>query len=189
MFESFATYLIDKGGLTDDDLKKIEAVVQPKKVRKRQYLVQEGDISNYISFVAKGCFRQYRISKDGNEHILRFAIENWWVSDFESFQSGLPSKSYIDALEDSEVLTMSKEQFDLLSKTVPRFQSLIEKLTSNNFAAHQSRILSNISETAEERYENFVKTYPQIHQRVPLHMIASFLGVTRETLSRLRRHD
>jgi CRP-like cAMP-binding protein len=187
MFESFATYLIEKGGLTDDDLERVAAVAVPKKIRKRQYLVQEGDISNHISFVAKGCFRQFRISKDGSEHILRFAIEHWWVSDFESFQSGLPSKNYIDALEDSEVLMLDKEQFDLLRQTVPRFHAMIEKLTANNFAAHQNRILSSLSETTEERYENFVKTYPQIYQRVPLHMIASFLGVTRETLSRLRQ--
>lgn len=187
MFESLATYLIEKGGLTDEELKLVEAVAVPKRIRKRQYLVQEGDSSHYNSFVTKGCFRHYHVSKDGTEHILRFAIEGWWVSDFESYQSGLPSKNYIDALEDSEVLMIEKQQFDTLTKTIPSFNALIEKLVAKNFAAHQNRILSNISETAEERYENFMKSYPQIYKRVPLHMIASFLGVTRETLSRLRQ--
>jgi CRP-like cAMP-binding protein len=189
MFEPFATYLIEKGGLTEEELKQVATVAVPRKIRKRQYLLQEGDVSHYISFVAKGCFRQYRVSKDGVEHILRFSIENWWVSDFESFQSGLPSMSNIDALEDSEVLMIERAQFDSLCKTIPRFNALVEKLTTRNFMAHQARIMSSISETAEERYENFMKSYPQIYQRVPLHMIASFLGVTRETLSRLRRHD
>lgn len=187
MFESLAAYLVEKGKLTDEELKLVEAVTVPKKIRKRQYLVQEGGSSNYMSFVAKGCLRLYRVGKDGTEHILRFAIENWWISDFESFHSGIPSKNNVDALEDSEVLMIAKEQFDALCSTIPRFGALIRKLTEKNFAVHQHRILSNISETAEERYENFIRSYPQIYHRVPLHMIASFLGVTRETLSRLRQ--
>src|SRR5689334_4587161 len=98
MFPSLATYLIEKGGLTNDELSKVEEVAIPKKIRKHQYLLQEGDISSYIGFVVKGCFRLYSIGKNGEEHIMRFAIENWWISDFDSFQSGLPSKYNIDAL-------------------------------------------------------------------------------------------
>lgn len=187
MFESLAAYLIEKGGLTPDELKQVEAVTVPKKIRKRQYLVQEGDVSHYMSFVAKGCLRLYRVSNEGTEHILRFTIENWWISDYESYHSGQPAKNNVDALEDSELLMIDKGNFEALCKAIPSFGALVEKLTAKNFAAHQSRILSNISETAEERYENFIRSYPQIYNRVPLHMIASFLGVTRETLSRLRQ--
>lgn len=187
MFESLAAYLIENGGLMPDELKQVEAVTKPKKVRRRQYLVQEGDLSPYMSFVVKGCLRLYRVGDNGTEHILRFAIENWWISDYESYHSGQPAKNNVDALEDSELLMIEKGDFDALCKAVPTFGTLVEKLTTKNFAAHQSRILSNISETAEERYENFMRSYPQIYNRVPLHMIASFLGVTRETLSRLRQ--
>jgi CRP-like cAMP-binding protein len=189
MFSSLANYLIEKGGLTNDELRQIEEVAMPKKIRKRQYLLQEGDISNYISFVVKGCFRLYNIGKNGEEYSMRFAIENWWISDFDSFQSGLPSKYNIDALEDGELLMIKKEKWDVLLETIPSFKKLIDKLTARNYEAHQNRILSNISETAEEKYNNFISTYPMIYDRIPLHMIASFLGLSRETLSRVRQQN
>jgi CRP-like cAMP-binding protein len=189
MFDSLATYLTEKGSLTPEEVWQVEQVVIPRKIRKHQYLLQAGAISNYIGFVVKGCLRQFRISENGQEHIMRFAIENWWVSDFESFLSGQPSKSYIDALEDSEIIMMEKENYDTLIRTIPNFKSLIEKLTAKNFEVHQARIYSNISESAEERYNNFIKSYPSINQRVPLHMVASFLGLSRETLSRVRKQD
>src|SRR5690349_10165660 len=109
MFSSLAKYLIEKGGLTNDELRLVEEVAVPKKIRKRQYLLQEGDISHHISFVVKGCFRLYSIGKNGEEYSMRFAIENWWISDFDSFQSGLPSKYNIDALEAGELLMIKKE--------------------------------------------------------------------------------
>lgn len=189
MFSSLAKYLIEKGGLTNDELRQIEEVAVPKKIRKRQYLLQEGDISHYISFVVKGCFRLYNVGKNGEEYSMRFAIENWWISDFDSFQSGLPSKYNIDALEAGELLMIKKDKWDELLKTIPSFKKLIDKLTAKNYEAHQNRILSNISETAEEKYNNFISTYPMIYDRIPLHMIASFLGLSRETLSRVRQQN
>lgn len=189
MFPSLATYLIEKGGLTNDELSKIEEVAIPKKIRKHQYLLQEGDISYYIGFVVKGCFRLYSVGKNGEEYIMRFAIENWWISDFDSFQSGLPSKYNIDALEDGELLMIKKEKWDALIETIPNFKKLINKLTAKNYEVHQNRILSNISQTAMEKYENFIRSYPAIYDRIPLHMIASFLGLSRETLSRVRQQN
>jgi CRP-like cAMP-binding protein len=187
MFSALATYLVEKGGLTNDELRQVEEMAVPKKIRKRQYLLQEGDISHYIGFVVKGCFRLYGVGKNGEEYSMRFAIENWWISDFDSFQSGLPSKYNIEALEDGELLMIKKEKFEALIETIPNFKKLIEKLTAKNYEAHQNRILSNISETAEEKYDNFIKSYPQIYERIPLHMVASFLGLSRETLSRVRQ--
>ena len=187
MFSALATYLTEKGGLTNDELKQVEEAAIPKKIRKHQYLLQEGDHSSYNSFVVKGCFRLYSIGKDGEEHVMRFAIENWWISDYDSYQSGLPSKYNIDALEDGELLMIKKEKFDNLIETIPSFKKLIDKLVAKNYEAHQNRILSNISESAEEKYENFIRTYPVIYDRIPLHMIASFLGLSRETLSRVRK--
>lgn len=189
MFSSLATYLIEKGGLTNDELRLVEEVTMPKKIRKRQYLLQEGDISNHIGFVVKGCFRLYSIGKNGEEHIMRFAIENWWISDFDSFQSGLPSKYHIDALEDGELLMIKREKWNTLLETIPNFKILIDKLTAKNYEVHQNRILSNISETAVEKYDNFMRSYPMIYDRIPLHMIASYLGLSRETLSRVRQQN
>ena len=187
MFDSLANYLIEKGSLTPDELKRVEEVAVPRKILRHQYLLQEGQISDFIGFVVKGCLRQFRIDDSGQEHIMRFTVENWWVSDFESFLSGRPSKSHIEALEDSELLVFRKEKFDTLIRTIPNFKSLIDKLAAKNFEVHQARIYSNISESAEEQYNNFVTTYPSIMQRVPLHMIASFLGLSRETLGRIRK--
>ena len=118
---------------------------------------------------------------------MRFAIENWWIFDFDSYKSGLPSKYNIDALEDGELLMLKKEKYDSLIETIPSFKKLVDKLAVKNYEVHQNRILSNISETAEEKYDNFIRSYPMIYDRVPLHMIASFLGLSRETLSRVRQ--
>ena len=186
MFESFAVYLREGAGLSDEELDLVKQVTIEKKLRKRQYLLQEGDVAHYNCFVAKGCLRLYRIGKDGSEHILRFAVENWWMSDYESYNSGDPAKGNIDAIEDSELLLIKKQDFDALTNTIAKFRLFRERLEARSYDASLKRIMSNISETAEERYVNFIKSYPQFYNRVPLHMVASFLGVTRETLSRIR---
>lgn len=186
MFEVFAAYLKEKAGLTEEQLGQVRALTINKRLRKRQYLLQEGDICHYNCFVAKGCLRNYRVSEDGLEHILRFAVENWWLSDTESYNNGTPTKNNIDALEDSELLLIEKEDFNQLVNSIAPFREFIERLKAKSFDASQNRIMSNISDTAEERYKNFMKSYPDIFNRVPLHMIASYLGVSRETLSRIR---
>jgi CRP-like cAMP-binding protein len=117
---------------------------------------------------------------------MRFATENWWISDRESYTESTPSKSNIDALEDSEVLLWSKENFDNLIKTIPGLNSFFERLLAKSFNANQNRIYTHISQTAEEKYNDFIRKYPDLFARIPLHMIASYLGVTRETLSRIR---
>lgn len=187
MFGSLAEYLLEKGGLTPDELELIKHVAVPKKIRKNHYLLEEGNVSDFIGFVVKGSFRLFRIGEDGVEHIMRFAIENWWMTDFSSFMSGQPSACYIEALEDSELLVFSKAHWEDMLNTIPNFKQIIDKLTAKNFEAHQNRIYSNISEPAEVRYEKFVRQYPTLYNRIPLYMIASFLGLTRETLSRVRK--
>src|SRR5690606_19826082 len=182
----FSSYLKENAGLNDEELDRIRAVTVNKKLRKRQYLLQEGDVCHYNCFVVKGCLRNYRVSEDGNEHILRFGVENWWVSDPESYNNGTPSKNNIDALEDSELLLIEKQDFNNLLNNIPDFKDFIYILKAKSFDASQNRIMSNISDTAEEKYSNFIKAYPDIFNRVPLHMIASYLGVSRETLSRIR---
>jgi len=187
MFGSLAEYLVEKGGLTPGELERVKHVSVPKKIRKNQYLLEEGDNSDFIGFVVKGSFRLFRIGEAGVEHIMRFAIENWWISDYTSFMTGQSSRCYIEALEDSELILFSKEHWEQLLVTIPNFKQMIDKLSAKNFEAHQNRIYSNISETAEVRYDNFVRLYPTIYNRIPLYMIASFLGLTRETLSRVRK--
>jgi len=187
MFASFVDYLHEKGKLTTQELELLASASVQKRIRKNQYLLEEGEVSDFIGFVVKGSFRLFRLSADGEEHVMRFAIENWWISDFTSFMSGQPSLCYIEAIENSELIRFTKEKWDYLLEAAPNFKQIIDNLTARNFEAHQNRIYSNISETAEVRYENFVQQYPTLYNRIPLYMIASFLGLTRETLSRVRK--
>jgi len=186
MFEVFEKYLIEKAGLNEQEIAAVRAVSVEKKLRKRQYLLQEGDVCVNNCFVVKGCLRLYLVGEDGSEHMLRFAVENWWMSDQESLNNGTPSKNNIDALEDAEVILISQPDYINLQMTIPRLREVVERLKARSFEASQRRILSNISFSAEEKYQNFIKTYPDIFYRLPLHMIASYLGFSRETLSRIR---
>jgi CRP-like cAMP-binding protein len=187
MFAALKDYLHEKGVLTPEDLQLVANAGVQKRLRKNQYLLEEGEISDFVGFVVKGSFRLFRIGDDKEEHIMRFAIENWWISDYVSFLSGQPSNCYIEALEDSEIIWFSKAKWDELLDASANFKQIIEALTTKNFEAHQNRIFSNISEPAEVRYKKFVQQYPNLYNRIPLYMIASFLGLTRETLSRVRK--
>jgi CRP-like cAMP-binding protein len=187
MFEVFQKYLSDKIAITQEELDLVQSLSFLKKLRKRQYLLQEGDVWKYHAFVCKGCLRTYRTDEKGQEHIMQFSIENWWAGDLESLRSGLPAKSVIEALEDAEVLLFTKENFDIIQQRIPAFKTMVEDILARSFIVHQNRIHTAISYTAEEKYTNFTNSYPQIFNRVPLHMIASYLGVTAETLSRIRK--
>lgn len=189
MVEIFVKYLTDRASFTDADLAKIEAVTVNKKLKRRQYLLHEGQICQYNAFVASGLLRLYRVGNDATEHILRFAAENWWICDLESFHQGLPAKGAIDALEDSQLLLWSKENWEMLRSEIPAFDALQTKLTSRAIDAQADRLHVAISYTAEEKYHAFLQSFPDFHNRVPLHMVASYLGLSRETLSRIRKHD
>jgi len=186
MFEAFESYLRGKAGLNDDEIESVRAVCIEKKIRKRQYLLQEGEVCHYECFIAKGCLRMYGVGDDGAEHILRFAVENWWISDRESYNNGTPSRFNIDALENCEVILINKPDFINLLTTIPKLRDFIDGLLARSYDAIQNRVMSAISYSAEERYQHFISRFPDIFHRVPLHMIASYLGVSRETLSRVR---
>lgn len=187
MIDIFKTYLQAKGGYTADELETVAAAAVIKKVRKRQYLAQEGDIAKNHIFVTKGCLRTYTVDEKGTEHILNFAIENWWIGDRESIQTGQPSIYNIDAIEDSEVALISKEKFDRLCAEVPAFNNMINVILQKSFLVAQNRIHTIITQTAEEKYINFLEKFPHLNKRVPQTMIASYLGITAETLSRVRK--
>lgn len=186
MFDTFRKYLQNKIALTDRDYDLIESVSLFKKFRKRQYLLQAGDVCRFNAFVLKGFLRLYYLDDKGHEHIMQFAPENYWTGDRESMDSGLPSKYDIDAIEDSEILLLKKEDFDMLRKTVPAFNEFVNDTLKKNVVVLQERIHASISLSADEKYNNFILKYPSISNRVPLHMVASYLGVSAETLSRVR---
>lgn len=186
MFDIFRKYLEDKITLTNQDYELIESVSSFKKLRKRQYLLQAGDVFRFHAFVCKGFLRNYYVDEKGQDHIMQFAPENYWTGDGESMNSGLPSKYDIDAIEESEILLLRKEDFEMIRKTIPAFNDFVNETLRKNAVVLQERIHVNISLSAEKRYSDFISKYPSISNRVPLHMIASYLGVSAETLSRVR---
>ncbi|WP_276372613.1 Crp/Fnr family transcriptional regulator [Chryseolinea sp. H1M3-3] len=175
--------------LTREETSLFISVLKHRRIRKRQYLLQAGDINQYENFVTKGCLRAYTVDAQGQEHIAMFGLEGWWISDLYSFLTNTPATQHIDALEDSEVFSIEKSDLDRLYDQVPKFNRFFLKLLQNAFVAHQRRILASISQTAEEQYLDFISRYPSIEQRVPQSQIASYLGLSPETISRIRRNQ
>lgn len=169
------------------ELQALEARISQKKVRRRQYLLQEGDVCRYYDFVVEGCLRMYRLDEKGTEHVLQFAVEDGWIGDIGSFHTEQPSRLFIDALEASTVLRISKQDLIYLYVHHPKFDRYFRVLVENAFVKMQGRVLQNISSTAEERYLSFLAHYPNLSNRIPQIQIASFIGVTPEFLSKIRK--
>ncbi|MFL5740315.1 MAG: Crp/Fnr family transcriptional regulator [Flavisolibacter sp.] len=159
----------------------------PKKLRKQQYFLQEGDLCKYQAFVEKGIMRSYTIDKKGNEHVLQFASEGWWATDLSSYLTNEPSILNIDALEDVELLLLSKPLWEQAMKEILALEHYFRIIIQNHLVATQKRLLQSLAETAEEKFNRFLQTYPECVQRLSQHQIASYLGITRETLSRVRK--
>lgn len=159
---------------------------RPRLYRKKQFVLQEGDVCRQMNFVLSGCLRMYKIDNKGGTHILQFAAENWWIIDLGSFHSEKPSELNIDSLEDTFVLQISLDDLISLYLKAPKFDRIFRVLIENSFVSLQKRLLQNISSTAEERYLSFLETYPHLVNRIPQLQIASYLGITPEFLSRLR---
>lgn len=186
MFSGFETYIKEQADLSGDDIELIRSVAVEKTLRRKEFLVHQGEVCRYKIFVAKGLLRAYTSREDGSEHIMHFSPENTWFTDPESFENGTPGTYTIDALEPSEVILWTKNDLRYLISGIPGLKAYFDKLIYKGSHTLRQRILSTISSTTEEKYEEFIRKYPHIYDRVPLHMVASYLGVTRETLSRIR---
>lgn len=172
--------------LTKEEKEMVKARFHPRLFRKRQYLLQEGDVCAQLYFVVRGCLRMYKIDEKGSMHILQFASENYWINDLGSFHCIKPSALAIDALEDTVVLQISRDDLISLYVQAPKFDRIFRVLMENSFIRLQQRLLQNISSAAEERYQSFLDLYPHLVNHLSQVQIASFLGITPEFLSRLR---
>ena len=173
--------------LTKSELESIESAFTPKKIKRRQFFLQEGDVCKNFAFIVKGAMRQYFIDDKGVTHVIRLGIENWWMGDRESWVMLKPSIYNIDAWEDTEMLLITRADTLDLAHKIPMFNEMVRGMDERNNIATQRRITSAISFTAEKRYADFIASHPDFLQRFPQHIIASYLGITKDTLSRVRK--
>lgn len=186
LFEYISRY--SQTPLSNDDTELIQSSWIMKKVKKKQLFLQRGDVCQYTGFILKGAMRQYSVDDKGVEHTVQLATENWWVVDRESYLMRTPSVYYIEAWEDTDLLTLGLEDLNKIL-SIPAIKEMFWQMDQNNYIASQKRLNDSISLPAQKRYENLIQYYPDFVQRFPLQIIASYLGITRETLSRVRKQS
>lgn len=163
------------------------SLLQTKKLKRKELLLKQGDICKTENFIVKGCLRTYTIDNNGFEHIVLFGIEDWWMGDLYSFLTQSPATYFIEALEDTVVIQITKANLDKLYERVPKFERFFRLILQNAFIAQQQRINQNLSFTAEQRYLDFINKYPQLEQRLTQKQVSAYLGITPVFLSMLRR--
>lgn len=184
--ETFKQYLVDKKALTADEFDAISSHINEKIVKKGAVLLRQDEVCSEVYFVEEGLLRGYMVDEAGKEHLLQFAPEGWWMSDRNSFLYKEPSQIFIDAIEDSKLLVITNEFFEQAT-LIPTFSSFNIKILHNQVRAMQHRVGLLIGASAETRYMDFINRYPNLMLRVPQWMIASYLGITPESLSRIRK--
>jgi len=187
MFDLLLSHIQNKVDITEEQQQKIQSFFSSKKLRKKQYLLQEGDICKCLSFVSKGLLKSYVLDEKGNERINMFAFEGWWISDFNSFINQEAAVLNIDAVEETEVLMITLEDYEKMMLEIPIMDRYFRILYQNSLITKDYRLMVSNSFTAEEKYMHFAQRNPEIIKRIPHNLIASYLGLTPETVSRIRK--
>jgi CRP-like cAMP-binding protein len=188
MYDIIFKHIEKKVQLTPAEKELIKTFFKPKKVKKKQFVIVEGYVCTYLTFVSKGLLKAYHVDDKGNEHINQFSPEGWWTSDMSSFFSGGISFYSIDAMEDSEVLLITSEDFENLTLQVPIMDRYFRLLFQNSLITKERRLISSHTHSAEEKYKHILENNPDLIKRVPQNLLASYLGLSPETLSRLRKN-
>lgn len=187
MFEVLFKKIAEIVILSEEETEAVKTFFLPKKIRKKQYLVQEGDSCKYLTFIEKGALRSYTVNEKGNEHIIQFAIEGWWITENSSFFKAAPSGYNIDALEDSEILLINLSNYENMLTSIPAMERYFRIHFQERLIALQRRIAITLTYSLEQKYIRMLDIYPDIIDRFPQHLIASYLGTTPETISRIRK--
>lgn len=188
MYDIFFEHLEKKVQLNESEKELIKSFFTPKKLKKRQFLAVEGHPCAYMAFVSKGLLKAYNVDEKGNEHINQFAPEGWWTSDMNSFFSDEVSFYSIDAMEDSDILVISNKEFEELTLQIPIMDRYFRLLFQNSLITKERRLISSNTHNAEEKYQHILKNNPDLIKRVPQNLLASYLGLSAETLSRLKKN-
>ena len=173
--------------LKEKEFQQFAAPFRLKKFKRKDVLLCEGERCNFEGFVLNGCFKIYFLNENGQEQILYFAVESWWITDLDSLVNDVPSMLNIEALEDSEVLLISKEDKEKLYETLPHVEKVFRIMIQRSSVALQRRILSLMNKTADKRYLEFLEKYPGLEQRITQQQVASYLGISHEFLSKIRK--
>lgn len=187
MYQSILKHIQDHITPTKLDLERFNEALNKVSISKGQFLLKPGTTVKHEYFVIKGCLKAYYLDDKGSSHIIQFAIENWWVGDFDAFYNKIPSKLYIEAIEDSELLAINYDSLQNIYDKAPIFERYFRILTTQAFISQRKRILSTLEKNTQERYLEFCTSYPKIEDRVPNYDIANYLGVSPENLSRVRQ--
>jgi CRP-like cAMP-binding protein len=187
MTEQIKKNIIKHIALSEEETEAFCSLFQQKLIGKKSFLLRAGEICRFEGFVNKGLFRVYHIDQNGFEQILYFAAENWWITDIDSFTNGMPSQLYIEAIEDSEVLLISKKDKEFAYTNLPKIEKLFRVMTQKTHVALQRRMIDNLSKTADQRYLDFMEKYPELFQRLSNLQIAAYLGISHEFLSKIRK--
>jgi len=186
-FEPLRAYLKSRGAYTEEELAFMETLFVARALPAGEFLQRAGEVATHAAFVVSGCLRSYVIDGKGKEHIVQFAPENWWLGDAASAMTQTPSQYFIDAVEDSNLLLIDAPSHQRVLERVPAYGASMRVGLQRAAEAKDQRIVTSLSTSAEERYEEFLKKYPSIALRVPQWMLASYLGISPETLSRVRK--
>jgi CRP-like cAMP-binding protein len=184
--QPFINQITSRVELSHDEVQTFMSCFTIKKVKKRQFIIQPDYVAKHRNYVLDGAFRAYVVADEGQDHTITFAIEDWWITDYNSYIFQQPATMFVVAIEDSIILQIDYEKEQELKRQNHKFETFFRMIAEYGLASQQRRIISNLTETAEERYENFVSKYPLIVQRVPQYALASYLGMTTEFLSRIR---
>jgi len=187
-FDVLRAYLEARASFTDEEIAFVRERFIPTTLPAGEFLQRAGDVPRHGAFVATGCLRSYVIDANGKEHIIQFAPETWWLADAASLMTGAPSQYFFDAVEDSELLLIDPPSQQVLLDQVPSYAAAFRTGLQKHNAAKDQRIVTTLTTTAEERYLEFIARYPSLAQRVPQWMMASYLGVSPETISRVRKN-
>jgi len=186
MFQAFDKNITTYLELSLQESELVHHYFQHKTYPKKTLLLKPGQVCNFEAYLLNGCVKKYYIDQDANETILQFAVEDWWVSDIASFCQQIPSRLYIETMEETELLQINYQEKELLFKQVPKLERVFRLLVQRSYSVLEDRFFTVITDSAEARYLNFVKKYPMLPQRVPQYQIASYLGITPEVLSRIK---
>ncbi len=173
--------------LTDKEEKLLLSKVNVKKIKKGEYLLRSGEICRYQNFVLSGCIKTFYLERNGDQHVVSFDVENYWTGDLFSFINQTPAHFNVSCIEDSELIQISHDNIEILYKEIPKLERLFRILIQNAYVSSQMRVIDNIRLTAQEKYLKFVAKYPTLENRVPQYMVASYIGITAEFLSKIKR--